>query len=163
MAPGAPEILLALEQSALAAAIRQSPWVYPAANILHVTAVVVFAGAVAVMDLALLGAFRGAAPGAIAVPVRQAAMAALGLVAATGFVLFAAEASHVALNPVFQAKFAVIALAGLNALLLGRMAEATLRDWPREQPLPARVVVAAMASLVLWVTVAALGRAIAYW
>lgn len=163
MAPDAPAILLALEQSAIASAIRQSPWIYPVANILHVTAVVLLAGSVAVLDLALLGAFKGARAGAVAVPARRAAVGALLFAALTGAVLFAAEASHVALNPVFQAKLAVIALAGLNALVLGRMASATLQDWPVGRPLPRRLQIAALASLVLWVLVATLGRAIAYW
>ena len=43
----APAIFVALEQSGFAAAIRQSRWLYPFANIGHVVALVAFAGAVA--------------------------------------------------------------------------------------------------------------------
>ncbi len=53
----APALFQALEASGLGAAIRQSAWLYPFANIGHVVAVVTFFAAVAVMDVRLLGAF----------------------------------------------------------------------------------------------------------
>ena len=40
----APQVLIALEQSALGAAIRQSTWAYPAANVGHIVALTLFAG-----------------------------------------------------------------------------------------------------------------------
>ena len=43
----APQFLIALEQSGLGAAIRQSTWAYPAANVGHILALTLFAGAVA--------------------------------------------------------------------------------------------------------------------
>ncbi len=42
----APQVLIALEQSGLAAAIRQSVWAYPAANVGHIVALTLFAGSV---------------------------------------------------------------------------------------------------------------------
>ena len=51
----APAIFVALEQSGFATAIRQSPWLYPAANVGHIVSLVFFVGAVAVMDVRLLG------------------------------------------------------------------------------------------------------------
>src|SRR6266542_626372 len=113
----APEIFVALEHSGFAAAIRQSSWLYPFANVCHIVALLVFAGAVAVMDLRLIGAFAATAPGAVLRCARTVAIAALGAQAATGFLLFAAEASHVAVNPVFQVKMALVA-AGLANILV---------------------------------------------
>src|SRR5207244_10019976 len=98
----APQVLVALEQSGLAAAIRQSVWAYPAANVGHILALTLFAGAVAAMDARLLGAFAAAPPASVVRPARRAAMLGLLLMLATGSVLFAAEASHVAMNPVIQ-------------------------------------------------------------
>ena len=114
----APQLLIDLEQSAFAAAIRQSVWAYPAANVGHILALTLFAGAVAVMDLRLLGLFAATPPLAIVRPARAVAMLGLLLMALTGFALFSAEASHVAMNPVFQVKAALIALGILNALLI---------------------------------------------
>jgi hypothetical protein len=158
----APQVLIALEQSGLAAAIRQSVWAYPAANVGHIVALTLFAGSVAIMDVRLLGAFAAAPPADVVRPARRAAMLALLLMAITGSVLFTAEASHVGLNPVFQIKAALIALGLLNAIFAGRALNAALADTPAHVPLPTRVRLAALLSLAIWISVAACGRLIAY-
>ncbi len=113
----APALLQALEASALGAAIRQSTWIYGAANVGHVAAVVVFAGAVAIMDVRLLGGFAGTPAGEVLRKVRRDAVAAFCAILLTGAVLFIAEASHVALNPVFQIKAVLIGLVLINVLV----------------------------------------------
>jgi len=162
MLPEAPAILIALEQSALGAAIRQSVWIYPAANVGHILALTLLAASVAVMDLRLLGAFRETVPAAVIVPARRLAMLALTLMLLTGLTLFTAEASHVAMNPVFQIKMGLIALAVLNALVVQRTLPVVLTKTPAMTPLPTRFRVAAVISLALWFCVAAAGRLIAY-
>ena len=158
----APQFLIALEQSGLALAIRQSTWAYPAANVGHIVALTLFAGSVAIMDMRLLGAFAAAPPAAVVRPARRMAMLGLALMALTGFMLFAAEASHVATNPVFQVKAGLIGLGILNALVIAGPALAKIADMPAGAALPARARLAAVASLLIWVSVAACGRLIAY-
>lgn len=158
----APQLLIALEQSALGAAIRQSVWAYPVANVGHIVALTLFAGSVAVMDLRLLGAFAATPAAAIVRPARVAAMLGLALMALTGFVLFAAEASHVAMNRVFQVKAGLIAFGILNALLIAGPALATVGDTGANTALPARARLAAVLSLLTWISVATCGRLIAY-
>lgn len=158
----APQVLIALEQSGLGAAIRQSTWVYPAANVGHILALTLFAGGVAAMNLRLLGAFAAAQPASVVRPARRLAMLGLLAMLATGSVLFTAEASHVAMNPVFQIKAALIALGVLNALLVARALDAVLGEAQAFEPLPARVRLSALASLLIWLSVAVCGRLIAY-
>lgn len=158
----APQFLIALEQSGLGAAIRQSPWAYPAANVGHIVALTLFAASVAVMDLRMLGAFAATVPASVVYPARRAAMLGLILMALTGFMLFAAEASHVAMNGVFQIKAVLIALGILNALLIAGPAVAAIAGVPANVPLSARARIAAAVSLLIWVSVAACGRLIAY-
>jgi hypothetical protein len=158
----APQFLQALEQSAFASAIRQSTWAYLTANVGHILALTLFAAAVAIMDLRLLGAFAASPPGAVVRPARRVAMLALLLMAATGFVLFAAEATHVAGNGVFQIKAVLIALGVANAVLVARALGPALDATPAFKPLPARVRAAAVLSLANWLSVAACGRLIAY-
>jgi hypothetical protein len=158
----APQVLIALEQSGLGAAIRQSTWVYPAANVGHILALTLFAGGVAAMDARLLGAFAAAPPASIVRPARRIAIAGLLAMLATGSVLFTAEASHVAMNQVFQIKAALIALGALNALLVACTFDAVLGEAQAFEPLPARVRLSALASLLIWSSVAACGRLIAY-
>ena len=158
----APALLVALEQSGLGLAIRQSIWAYPAANISHVLALTVFAGAVAIMDLRLLGAFKETAPAHVIGPARKVAIGALAALILTGLVLFTAEASHLAMNPVFQIKLALIAFGLVNALLLHRALGGVLAATPALTPLPARFRIAAVVSLTIWFAVAGIGRFIAY-
>lgn len=158
----APALLVALEQSAFAAAIRQSVWAYPAANVGHIVALFLFASAVSVMDLALLGALRAAAPAKIVRFARRAAIGGLLLMAATGSILFTAEASHVIMNPVFQVKAGLIGLGLANALLVGPPLRRALEETPPSEPFPVRLRAAAAFSLLIWISVAACGRLIAY-
>ena len=158
----APQFLIALEQSGLGAAIRSSPWAYPAANVGHIVALTLFAAAVAIMDLRMLGAFAGTAPASVVYSARRAAMLGLALMALTGFMLFTAEASHVALNRVFQIKALLIGLGILNAVLIAGPAVANIAGVPANAPLPARARTAAVISLLIWISVAACGRLIAY-
>ncbi len=158
----APHLLVALEQSGLAAAIRQSTWAYPAANVGHILALTLFAGGVVAMDLRLIGAFAAAPPGSVVRPARRVAIAGLLLMLLTGSMLFTAEASHVAMNPVFQIKAGLIALGILNALLAGRCLDGLLVGAPPFEPLPLGIRLAAVLSLAVWLSVAACGRLIAY-
>ncbi len=51
MTESAPAIFIAIEASGFGAAIRQSRWLYMTANVGHIVSLMVFAGAIAVMDL----------------------------------------------------------------------------------------------------------------
>ena len=158
----APAIFVALEQSGFAAAIRQSPWLYPAANIGHIVALVFFVGAVAIMDVRLLGGLATTAPGPLLARARAFAIVALIGMALTGFVLFSAEASHLAVNPVFQLKAALVGAGLVNVALYEFLAKREVDKLPPEAKMPSRARIAGLLSLVIWVAVAACGRSIAY-
>jgi hypothetical protein len=162
MDAAAPEWLVALEASGLGAAIRQSVWIYPAANIGHVVAVLTFAGAITVLDLTLMGVIRGEGRLGLALAARRWAAALLLAIVATGSVLFIAEASHVALNRVFQIKMMLFNLGILNALVLGSRGINALALAADTGPPPPAARNAALASLAIWLVVAGLGRYIAY-
>jgi len=91
-------------------------------------------------------------------PFRRLAALGLVLMLATGSVLFAAEASHVADNRVFQVKMALLLLAAANAVFAGRM----LRALPADAEIPQPLRLSAALSLTLWIAIAAAGRTIAY-
>ena len=162
MDAGAPLILQALEQSALGAAIRQSVWVYPAANIGHVLAVIVFAGVVAVMDVRLAGAFRGTASRVVVGTARRLAVAVFCVIVITGLTMFIAEASHLALNRVYQIKMLLILLGLLNVIAFQIAFGSAIEKTPAGVDLPNTVRYSAIASLIIWLLVAAFGRSIAY-
>ena len=158
----APGIFVALEGSGIAQAIRQSPWIYMAANVGHIVSLMVFAGAVAVLDLRLAGAFAATSPAYVLRRARLATILAfLGLVT-TGSVLFTAEASHVIMNPIFQLKLALIALGLLNVTLFEFFTAPQVKDLPPLAPLPLAARRAGIISVALWIAVAICGRSIAY-
>jgi hypothetical protein len=158
----APTIFVVLEQSGFAAAIRHSPLLYPAANVGHILALFCFAGAIAVMDLRLIGAFAASPPAAFIARARRFAAVAFIALAATGFMMFAAEASHLATNPVFQIKLALIAAGLANVLVFEFGAKRMLAGLPAGAPMPMGARIAGVASFALWLAVAACGRSIAY-
>jgi hypothetical protein len=80
----------------------------------------------------------------------------------TGFTLFSAEASHLAINPVFQVKLVLIAAALINAALYELFARHAVARLPAGAAIPAGVKIAGVLSLGLWICVAACGRSIAY-
>jgi len=162
MEHGAPALFIALEQSGFAQAIRQSLWLYPAANVGHILSLVVFAGAIAVMDVRLLGGFAATAPARVLARARHYAIAAFCGMAVTGFMLFSAEASHLAMNVVFQLKAALIAAGLANLAIYEFWAKRAVMNLPPEVAMPSQARIAGIISLGLWLAVAACGRSIAY-
>ncbi len=162
MDQAAPQLLIDLEASGLGMAIRLSVWAYPAANVAHVVGVVLFAGAIAVMDLTLLGVVSSSDRTRLIAGARRWAIVFFACVLVAGAVLFIAEASHVALNRVFQVKMALIAFGLANAVWFGGRGVVAATRLPLDAPLPRLARAAALVSLLIWITVAALGRFIAY-
>ena len=162
MNEAAPAIFQALEGSSFAAGIRASSWAYMAANVGHIVALTVFAGSVAIMDVRMAGFLRATNPGEILRKARVVVLCAFLGLAATGFILFAAEASHVVLNEIFQFKLMLIALGLINVALFEYFVAPRVRMTPANQPLPEMARISGIASLVIWIAVAVCGRSIAY-
>ena len=147
----------AAEASALGSFARGSSWAYPIANLGHLLGLVLLVGGIGVIDLRLIGAFRSLPLVALARVLTPLALAGLALMAMTGPILFAADAT---------------ALGRIHSVPL----EARLdRCWRSSMRLPSagfgRGTIASRgrsfarwqaASIGLWLTVAALGRLIAY-
>ena len=89
------DVFLALEQSGIGAAMRGSSFLYPLANVLHIIGLAAFAGAIAVMDARLLGAFQPLPLAPFVNGWRRAAMAGFAVQVVSGFLLFSAEASAI--------------------------------------------------------------------
>ena len=136
MTDAAPAVFVALEASSLGNAIRQSTWIYMAANIGHIVSLFVFAGAIAVMDLRMAGALAATSPGYILKTFRTVAIIAFCGLLLTGSILFTAEASHVITNPVFQFKLGLIALGLINIAAFEYFTAPKVRDLPPLKALP---------------------------
>jgi hypothetical protein len=155
--------LTSLQDTAVATAIREGEILFPWIECLHVLALTIVLGSIAIVDLRLIGLTSRdrsvAQTTGGALPVTWSAFA---VAAITGALLFSSNATTYAHNFYFQAKLLLIAVAGANMvsyhLFLGRGADA----WhtPALTPLRARIVGAV--SLGLWITIAAFGRWIGF-
>jgi len=154
--------LLALEHSGFGAAMRGSTVLYPVANVAHVLGLAGFAAAVTIMDVRLLGGFPQLPVRPFVARWRRVAVAAFLVQVVSGVMLFAAEASAIAANPVFLVKLLLIAVGLANVAVFELAMRPHLADGPAGTPLPAGARFAAALSLAAWLGTAAAGRLIAY-
>ena len=157
-----PAWLVWVEGTAAATAMRQWLWLYPIVEIVHILGFVVLVGAAALFDLRLLGLARHLPVTGLARYHLRWARFALVLIAPSGLLMFAAHATEMAVNPAFQAKLALIALAGVNAAVFHRSVFRSVASWDRDVLAPGRARLAAVLSLLLWSGVIACGRLLAY-
>ena len=158
--PGGP--IGALESMPLAVAMRQELWLYPIVEIAHITGFVILVGSIVVLDLRLLGLSRTLRVSMLTRHVLPWSIAAFFLIVPTGLLMFMAHASDFLTNRAFQLKLLLIMLAGINAAAfhVGVYRSVALWDERAAPPIGARLHAAA--SLVLWVSVLACGRLLAY-
>jgi hypothetical protein len=154
--------LMALEQSGLGEAMRGSSFLYPLANVAHILGLVVFAGAVAIMDARLLGAFATLPLPPFVARWRRLAMAAFALQVTSGVMLFSAEATAITGNPVFRLKLLLIAIGLANVALFEFVTRPRVSRWQPGAPPPAAARIFGALSLGVWLATAAAGRLIAY-
>jgi hypothetical protein len=153
--------LAALEATALSRTVRESPWIYPAAEFLHIVGFVALVGSALLFDLRLLGLSRGLSVRALAGHALPWARAGLALVAPTGLVMFLSEPAAMAANPAFRIKLLLVAAGVANAWAF-RWPFRSVHAWDRDAPAPVAARVIAILSLVLWLATLAAGRLIAY-
>lgn len=154
--------LEALEGSAVGAAMRDSLWLYPAVETIHLLGLATLVGCAAAFDLRLLGVSRHLPARATARHLLTFARAGFAVAAGSGVLLFSADATAIAANPAFRWKLALIAVAGLNALRFHLGPFRTAENWDRGLPTPVPAKIAAAVSLTVWVGAVTAGRLIAY-
>lgn len=160
--PLGPAWLVWLETSALATAMRQWTWLYPAVEVAHILGFVVLVGAAAMFDVRLLGASQQLPVTGLERHLLPWARASLVLVVPSGILMFVAHATEMAVNPAFRMKLVLLAAAGLNAALFHRVPFRSVGRWDAHTSAPAAVKSTAALSLILWAGVIACGRLLAY-
>jgi hypothetical protein len=154
--------LAAIEGSALGAAMRQSLWLFPAVETVHIVAFAVLVGSIAIVDLRVLGFSRTLPVTALARHALPWTVGAFAVAVPTGLLLFTAHASDLVANRAFVLKITLIMIAGTNAAWfhLGPYRSVAAWDTAAAAPLPARACAAL--SLLVWVGVIVCGRMLAY-
>ena len=152
----------AIEASALGQAMRQWLWLYPSVEIVHITGIALLVGSIAILDLRLLGLSRSLPVRRLAAHILPWSIASFVLIVPSGLAMFVAHANDLLSNPVFAVKMCLILLAGANAGVLHAGVFRSAGQWDVDVMPPLAARAAAGASLLLWVSVVACGRLLAY-
>lgn len=150
------EVFIWLEFTRLGEIVRDSLWLFPAIEAIHLWGLATLGGTVLVVDLRLLGVgLRGLTIESLARDAKPWLIGALLCMFVTGIPLFLSEAVKCYYNTSFWVKMLALALAlaftfGVRPRVLRIRAE----DWRHKSD--------AVVSLCLWLTVAAAGRWIGF-
>ncbi len=156
-------LLQALQDSPIASGIRNSLLIFPMLEAVHVIALTLVFGTIMVVDLRLLGIASTNRPySRVSSDMLRLTWWAFGLAALTGSFMFITNARVYVDNGFFRAKFALMALAGLNMLVFQLVTGRDLSHWDEARTAPNLGRAAAIASLVLWVLVIAMGRTVGF-
>jgi hypothetical protein len=152
-------ILASLESSALAATIRNSFYLFPLIESVHVLGLTLVVGTIVIIDLRLLGLASIRRPfSAVASDVLKWAWLAFAVTVTTGALMFVTSAGGYYQNPYFRVKMALLVVSGLNMLTFELTARRTLAKWDTDAAAPAIGKAVAALSLVLWIGVIFMGR-----
>lgn len=147
------------DQLALGHAIHNSPWLFPAIEVVHLLALALLGGTVLIVDLRLWGwGLRQQPVTQLARDVFPWMLAGLAAMVVSGMLLFLSEALKMYHNDAFRVKMALLAVALVFTFTVRR--RATLRADAGVGPLRERLV--ALVSLALWSGVGLCGRAIGF-
>lgn len=152
----------AIEGSALGQAMRQWLWLYPAVEVVHIVGISLLVGSIVILDLRLLGVSRSLPLRRLAAHILPWSAASFALIVPSGGAMFVAHATDLMGNPVFALKICLILLAGANAGIFHAGVFRGAAQWDVDVMPPLGARMAAAASLLLWISVIACGRLLAY-
>jgi uncharacterized membrane protein len=155
--------LKVIEASRFATTIRDSIWMFPIIESVHVISFTLVVGTIAVIDLRLLGlASTQRSFQRMASDILKWTWAAFALTVATGLTMFSTNATIYYHNPFFRTKMLLLVLAGLNMLLFEMTARRTVNRWDKARSAPPAGKAVAILSLTLWIGVIFMGRIIGF-
>ncbi len=152
-------ILQDLYDTPLAAFVRQNDYAFPTIESVHVLAISVVVGTIAIVDLRLLGypSHRKSAR-QLMLDLLPFTWGAFLIAVIAGSLLFMSNATAYYDNAQFQEKMAAMLLAGVNMAIFHLSAYRKIADWDDASPLPLAARIAGATSLGLWILVVFFGR-----
>ena len=157
------DLIAFVEHGTLGELIREDDLLFPCIESVHVLAICLVVGSIAVVDLRLLGFASVDRPvGRLMRSILPITVGAFGLAVAAGSLLFISHASKYLENRFFIAKITLIALAGVNMAVFHLIGARNLDQWENDALPPLFARVAGGLSLFLWVSVVACGRWIGF-
>lgn len=156
-------VLQTLNDTALAETIRENELVFPWLESIHVLAITLVLGSIAVVDLRLLGlASMRWSVTALIRQVLPVTWIAYGFALLTGAAMFASNAVAYAKNLPFLMKMALMLVAGINMLFFHFVTYRGVARWNESLRTPVGARCAGAFSVVLWIAIVACGRWIGF-
>ena len=138
--------------------IRESSWIFPTIETIHVFALVLVVGSILLVDLRLLGFTNRDRPfSRIAEEMLPLTWVAFAIAATAGLLMFSSKALIYYGNIPFRIKMLCLALAGLNMLWFHWMGARHMANWDASTP-PTAARLAGAASVLLWTIIIGAGR-----
>ena len=157
-----PQWLTNLQDLNFPTQIRESVWMFPTIETVHVFALVLVVGSIMTVDLRLLGLANKERPfSQVAAEMLPWTWTAFGVAATAGLLMFSSKALTYYGNIPFRLKMACLLLAGMNMALFHWLGVRRLAKWDHQQP-PWSAKLAGGASLLLWTAIVAAGRWIGF-
>lgn len=145
------------EATAIGTTVRESLWMFPVIECIHLLGLAMLGGAVLVVDLRLLGfGLRDQPAQELAQKLHPWLVRSLAVMISTGIPMFLSEAQKCYYSPPFWYKMCLLTLAATFALTVRRRVAAGSSG-------PLRRGLTAIASLTLWFGVGFSGRWIAFY
>ena len=156
-------VLKWLESTQTAEFIRESEWAFPTIESVHVIALALLVGTIAIVDLRLLGlASTSRSYADLSREVLPWTWGSFVLAVISGSLMFISQPVSYFGNFAFRSKILLLCLAGINMLVFQYLTGRGASGWRREDAVPLAGKVAASLSLVLWITVVFVGRWIGF-
>jgi len=152
-----------LQMTDWATYLRSSAYLYPIILSSHLTGIALFAGAILATDLRLLGAILRDQPVSDLVnQLRWPKRIGLLIVATCGFLLASSKAEEYYYNAFFRVKLSLLVLVAVHALVFHGSVYNNTAALDRAKRMPGTAKLAAALSLLLWISIACVGRGIGY-
>src|SRR5579864_9461874 len=152
-----------LEQTIVGTSIRESLWLFPVIETVHIFGIILLVGATSILDLRLMGlTFREEPVSKLARRFLPWTWFGFVVQVTTGFLMFASESLKMYGNWAFIMKMILIGAAGLNAFIFHSLAYQSVDRWDNDPVAPLSARIAGSVSILLWFGIVALGRWIAY-
>ena len=151
-----------LQAQAFAVAISESSWQFPAIEVVHVFAIALVFGSVAIVDLRLLGwSNKDRSVTDVIAQFLSVTWFAFVLATLSGALMFSTHAAKYYLNVPFRVKMICLLLAGINMVVFHLRTQRRIADWDTGRTPPGARMAGAF-SLLLWVMIVAAGRWIGF-
>jgi hypothetical protein len=152
-----------LEHTSIGTAIRESLWLFPVIETVHIFGIILLVGGTSILDLRLMGlTFRDEPVTKLAKRFLPWAWTGFIIQVTTGLLMFASEATKMYINTAFQIKMLMILAAGVNAFVFHSLAYQSVGKWEKDPVAPLSARIAGLVSILFWFGIVAAGRWIAY-